>query len=270
MKIAVILLCVLVGLVALLWLGLKIRPKSLPAFPQRGRAPETVPLPAGLPAPVDRFFREIYDDRVPVIESAVISGKATLRVNGIRFPGRFRFTHVAGRDYRHFIEATIFGLPVMTVNEHYLDGESRLALPFGVTENEPNVDQGANLGLWGESMWLPAILVTDPRVRWEPMDEDTALLTVPFGETEQRFVTRFDPDSGMLHIMESMRYREADSEKKILWLNEALEWKGVNGSIIPTVGAVTWFDEGTPWAVFTVEDVVYNVDVEEYIRATGS
>ena len=31
-----------------------------------------------------------------------------------------------------------------------------------------------------------------------------------------------------------------------------------------------WFDEGTPWAVFTVEDIVYNADVQEYIRAKGA
>jgi hypothetical protein len=33
--------------------------------------------------------------------------------------------------------------------------------------------------------------------------------------------------------------------------------------------AATWMDEGKPWAVFTLEDVAYNVDVSEYIRASG-
>jgi len=269
MKVAIIVVCVLVGLFVLLWLGLRIQPKSLDLFSQRGAAPKTMPLPADLPAPVERFYRQVYGDEIPLIESAVISGRATLRVNGITFPGRFRFTHVAGQDYRHFIESTIFGLPVMTVNEHYLDGKSRLELPFGVTENEPKVDRAANQGLWGESIWLPAILLTDPRVRWEPMDDDTALLTVPFGDDEQTFVARFDPESGLLSVLESMRYREATSARKTLWINEALEWDDVNGNMLPTTGAVTWFDEGTPWAVFTVEDVVYNADVEEYVRARG-
>ena len=42
-----------------------------------------------------------------------------------------------------------------------------------------------------------------------------------------------------------------------------------NGTTLPAIGAVTWFDDGTPWAVFTVEDLVYNVDVREYVRAKG-
>ena len=69
--------------------------------------------------------------------------------------------------------------------------------------------------------------------------------------------------------MESMRYKEPDSAEKTLWLNEVVEWATLNGSMTPVVTEVTWFDETTPWAVFTVEDVVTNVDVQTYIREKG-
>ena len=41
------------------------------------------------------------------------------------------------------------------------------------------------------------------------------------------------------------------------------------GIKIPSLGYITWLDEGTPWAMFRVEDIAYNVDIEEYVRAKG-
>jgi hypothetical protein len=253
------------------WLGLKIKPRPFPPYSSRTPAMKTIPLPPGLPAPVERFYRQIYGNELPVITSAVITGRATMRPNikGPTCPSRFRFVHIAGAGYRHYFEMCFFGLPLIKGNEHYLDGKSRLELPFGMTDEGPKVDQAANLGLWAESMWLPAIMITDARIKWEPVDDDTAVLVVPFGNQQERFIARFDPATGLLHMLESMRYQKSTSEQKILWLNENLEYRTISGSTFGAVGAATWINEGTPWAIFTVEDIVYNVDVKDYVRETG-
>jgi hypothetical protein len=252
------------------WLGLQVQPAPLPPYPGSTHIEDTVAVPADLPAPVRRFYDAIAGGQVPVITSAVLTGRASLRFAGITFPARWRFTHLAGRDYRHYIEATVFGQPVLKVDESYLDGHTRLELPFGVVEHEPKVDMAANLGLWGESVWLPPVFLTDPRVRWEAIDETTARLVVPFGAAEDSFRVTFDAETGLIKAMQALRYRDAKDERKVPWRLEPLGWQWFHGIRLPSPAAVTWLDQGKPWLVMTLEDVVYNADVSQYIRASGS
>jgi hypothetical protein len=262
---------VLGGLTALggmAWIALRIEPAPLPVPPLQDGSVASVPLPEGLPAPVDRFYRTLYGDEVPAIETAVITGRGTMRVNGIRFPVRWRFSHIAGQDYRHYIEVTAFGRALLTVNEWFLEGTARLELPFGTVEG-PRTDQGANLALWAEAGWFPSYWVTDPRVRWETVDDTSARLIVPFGADRETFTVSFDPATGLLKRLESLRFKGEDDPSRTLWLNEALTWGEVDGLGTPTRMTVTWADEGTPWAHLTTEEVILNADLDAYISAEG-
>lgn len=249
--------------------GLRVQPQSFPSFSGQNSPIATIPVPADLPTPVSRFYQILFEDEIPIIESAVLTARGTTRFQGITFPARLRFTHDAGQGYRHYIETTLFGQPLMKVNEHYLDGHARMALPFGIIENEPRVDMAANLGLWGESVWLPSIFITDSRVRWEAIDDNTARLVVPFEDGEDSFTVVFNPETGLLEHMTALRYKEADSEQKIPWQLDILDWGRYQGFLLPSRAAVTWMDEDTPWLIMEMEDVAFNVDVSDYIRAEG-
>jgi hypothetical protein len=250
--------------------GLSTRPSPFPPFAGPTVEPDKTPPPPALPRPVAGFFHALYGETLPVIRSAVITGHARMRLAGLTFPGRFRFMHEAGRAYRHYIEVTLFGRPLLKVNETYLNGKAKLELPFGVTENEPKVDQGANLAHWAETaFWLPSVLATDRRVRWDPVDDFAARLVVPFGGGEERLSAGFDPATGLLRSLEAMRYKGASASGKTPWRCKALEWGRVSGYLLPAVCSITWGDERTPWATFTTEEAVYNADVRALIRSSG-
>lgn len=260
-----IILIVTAALFLLFWLGLRIKPKpfNLPALAQRET--KTIPLPAGLPAPVEHFYRAVYGDQVPVIETVALAGRGRMRPFGIWLPARFVMVHNAGRDYRHFFEVTFFNLPFLKINEGYLDGKSFFESPMGSYYDDPNTNQGANLALWAEGGWFPALWVTDPRARWQAVDAHTAILFVPFETGEESFVVRFNPHSGLVDRMEAMRFKQPRDVNRVLWItNEVPAHDGQ-----PAVSYATWLDAGKPWASFEVEEMQFNVDVSAYIRSRG-
>ena len=112
MKTFLIIAGILVGLIFVGWLGFQIKPKPFPAYPEQSPVLDKIPLPDGLPAPVERFYKLVYGDEIPVIETVVINGRAQISPFGVKLPARFIFVHNAGKDYRHYIEATWFGLPI--------------------------------------------------------------------------------------------------------------------------------------------------------------
>ena len=254
---------------ALGWSGLRRLPAPFAPYPANPDSPATGPFPAGLPAPVERCFRAMLGDRVPVVTSAVITGRGWITLGPLTFPARFRFIHDAGRAYRHYIECTWWRRPVLRVNEWYLGGHARLELPVGVTEGEPKIDLAANLGLWAESLWLPAILLTAPRVRWEPVDATHARLIVPFGDSEDRIDVTFDPATGLIARTDTLRWRSASDPAKLPWGGDTRGWRTLAGVNVPATTAIRWGDQQAPWFVASVEDIVYNVDVTDYIRASG-
>jgi hypothetical protein len=256
------------GLIALGWLGLQVNPAPFPAISAAAVAPETIAMPSGLPAPVERYYRLTYGDHIPVITSAIITGRATLRPipGGPTLPARFRFIHEAGHNYRHYIEATWFGLPMLRVNESYLDGVSHILLPWQKSDGNPQTAQAANLGLWAETTSMPAVFLTDARVSWQAVDDSSALLTVPFGAAHETFVVRFDPATGRPTLLESMRFK---TDHKVLWTNGLLQWASFGGVTLPSVGTAMWQGDARPWATFTTESIDLNTDVSQSVRAKG-
>jgi hypothetical protein len=268
----VIVLQIAVGLVvllAILLIGLLVKPSRFPAYPGEPGSIETIPLPDGLPTPVGRYYRVVYGDRIPVITSVVITGRAFLKPAGpVMLPARFRFTHAAGKDYRHYIETTIYNLPFLKVNEHYINGKGLMELPFGIDEGD-NLDQAANLGLWAETAWFPAVFLTTPGVSWQPVDDNTAQLVVPFNEGTDSFIVRFNPVTGFAEYFEAMRYHNSKSTAKVLWINHTETVEEVDGKAQFVTGSATWMDDGKPWAFFTMEDLILNVDVSDYLQQKG-
>lgn len=259
-------------LLLVLWLGLRWMPQSFPPYARRADAP---PAPAEwrdeLPAPVRRAFEAVLPNGPRQMTSAVVSGRAVLRIKGLTLKARFRFIHDAGRSYRHYFEVTWFGLPILKANESFIEGYPRMALgPMGTFEGTSTLFQAATLGLWAESIWLPSLLVTDARLRWQAVDETHARLFIPSGAGEDQLLVTFDPITGRIAALDALRYREADDDAmKLGWHCAVGDYAGYNGVLAPRQSSIQWSDMPKPWAEWTVEEIVLNADVKEAMRVTG-
>lgn len=255
---------ILTTIIIIVWTGLRINPKAF-EFPGLAQS-ETrfLTLPEGLPEPVERFFKTIYKERIPVVETVVITGRGRIRPFGVWLPSRFIFIHKAGKDYRHYIEATFFGIPFLKVNEGYIDGVSFFESPMGTYTNDPNTNQAANLALWAEGAWFPSLWIGDVRARWQAVDQTTAILFVPFENEIDNFIVRFDPESGLIQMMEAMRYKGRGKPSKVLWITNEVRHPGQ-----PAVSYATWLDDGKPWAAFIPEEIRFNLDVDSTIQRRG-
>jgi len=267
-KLLVVLLGILV-LGALVALGFKVKPTSFKPHELTVKHNDTFELPNNLPEPVERYYRTSFGDKIPKVDTAVFYGRGKIKPLGFWMQARFVFIHEAGKNYRHYIEATWFGIPLLKVNEGILKGESFFEAPMGSLHNDPNTNQGANLALWAEAGWFPSLWLSDPRVEWKAVDDCTALLIVPYGEEKETFVVRFDPRTAKIDFLESMRYRESgETKNKILWITRNENTLPEDASVLAT-GSAMWLDQGSPWAYFSIEKAVFNAEVSSLLHRRG-
>lgn len=248
-----------VGL-GLAWWGLR-RPAPFPAPVGPSRDMGTVPLPGDLPVPVLRYLRGVLPDPSPRQTSAAVCGVGRIRIGPVWLPLRFRYSLLAGQAYRHEMEVVLWARRLLRAHEQFRQGHARLELPFGTVADSRQVDSAANVALWGEMVWLPAVFVTDRRVRWQDVGQGKAALIVPSPEGEDRLEFAFDAESGLPTAVEALRYRRPKDSAKAPWRVEFQAWGTFRGVRAPSRLSVRWLDEAGPWLRVEVHSVSHNVDI---------
>ncbi|NDJ53031.1 MAG: hypothetical protein GYB68_08115 [Chloroflexi bacterium] len=269
-RILVGLIAGLLSLVGLGWLGFQVKARSFEDLSTTDNRPHR-PIPDGLPAPLLRHAALLFPNGLPEVKSAVVQGRARLAPTGVYLPTRFRFSYDAEQiAHYHHIQVTWFSLPFLQIHEMLRDGTTRLDLSFlGTAEDQPRINRAALQGYWAEVLaWVPAIVLSDERIRWEGVDEHTARLIIPELDEEEAFTVRFDPETGLLHEIEALRYQEADNPQRQQWRNRVLEWGEIEGQKLPMLSETQWNDD-PPWAAWQLEQVAINVDVAERFERFG-
>lgn len=215
-----------------------------------------------LPAPVERFAHTAFGRHGSAIDTLAMEGRGRVRIGPLPWmPIRIWMYHRLGRDYVGLIRVRPAGLTVLSVIDAYVDGAGITKIGPAASIG-PEVDQGAFLGMWAAAVAYPSTW-TDC-VRWQPVDEHSARVRLPFGNGVQEALLRFDPQSGFPARFEADRYRTVGGPK-LRWYGDSSDWRSWDGIPAPRNVTAWWSDQPTPWFEMSVEAVRANVDVDQMI-----
>lgn len=202
---------------------------------------------ARLPAPVRRYLR-----------AAGVVGRRSIRT--VRVTQRGEMRRRAGEKWMPFTaeqwfttdppgfvwDARIRFLPLLSfsVTDKFVAGrgglEAKLLSVFRVAEAKgPEVDQGELLRYLGELAWFPTAWLSS-YLECESVDDRTVNVTMRQPGCAASAAVHFDAD-GMVGLVSAERYAEENGKYPLRkWSGRFIDYRPINGLLIPTKASVTW------------------------------
>ncbi|WP_310394205.1 DUF6544 family protein [Hymenobacter sp.] len=214
---------------------------------------------AGLPAPVQRYFRHVLRD-----------GQPYLRGLRLRHGGQFKtdlkkdWMAIEGEQY---ITADPPGFiwqgttRQFVARDEFVAGRGRLdvrllgAVPIAGGTG-PAYDQGELLRWLVESTWLPTALLPGHHLAWTAINDHSARLTLTHRGRSVSCLARFNERGEMA---ECEAPRQMDAATQWPWLARFEQYRRWHGVLIPTVGEASWVVNGQrqSYARFVVRELDY-------------
>ena len=215
---------------------------------------------AGLPAPVQRYFRHVLTEGQPYLHGLRLRHggqfKTDLKKDWIAIKGEQYFT----ADPPGFIwQGTT---SQFVARDEFVAGHGRLdvrllgAVPVAGGTG-PAYDQGELMRWLVESTWQPTALLPSKYIAWTAIDDHSARLTLTHQGHTISCLARFN-ERGELAECEAPRQMNEATQQP--WLARFEQYRHWHGVLIPTVGEASWIIEGQrqPYARFTVVALDYD------------
>ena len=209
---------------------------------------------AGLPDPVQRYFRTALQPGQPMI-CAVTLDHAGAFSPGERAERWLEFTSsqrvVVARPGFDW-DARIRVLPGLAFRVHdaYVAGEGiltarLLGLPVVTLRGTPELARGELMRFLAEAAWYPTALLPSQGARWTPVDDAHASVEFVDGDTRASLTFRFGPD-GLIQAV-----RAEDRGRMVKGRIVPTPWEGCwshyverDGMRVPLEGEVAWILAG--------------------------
>jgi hypothetical protein len=206
---------------------------------------------AGLPAPVQRYFRTALTEGQPMVAAVRLEHAGTFNMSATAeqwkpFTSSQRVvTRRPGFDWDARV-AMMPGLPVR-VHDAYAAGEGVLhAAVLGLVtvadlRGTGEVAKGELMRFFAESAWYPTALLPSQGVRWEAVDDRSARATLKDGDLALTLLFRFNGDGLIDTVRAESRGRTVGN--KVIptpWEGRFWDYEVHDGMRVPMEGEVSW------------------------------
>jgi hypothetical protein len=257
---ALVLVLLVLAAAAALWFGavrwgrltadLHARLEAARIAPQPARHDEAREL-AGLPPPVQRFFRATLQDGAPIVAAATVQHTGTFNMSedGEQWKPFTSTQRVVTRRPGFVWDGRVSMVPGLAVHVHdaYVAGEGILHPAIGglVTlvdlRGGGAVAEGELMRFFAEAAWYPTALLPSQGVRWEAVDDGAAKATLVDGPLALTLLFRFASNGDMTSVRAEARGRTVQGRViptpwEGLWSRHAER----GGMRVPLSGEVAW------------------------------
>lgn len=217
-----------------------------------------------LPLPVVRWLEVAWPGGLDVVESIRVAGPVRVRRGHLWLHGDCTMRFLLGESYVSDIRLGVGPLTVIRGLDAFVD-EVGITVVGHETSTGHEVDQGAFLALWCQSLLFPTAWASLRGLRWTPVDDCEARVALPFRGGTETATVRFDPAVSNFPVaFEADRYKVV-GQPKVSWHVEYGEWHWRDGLALPTRMRVTWADEHGPWFEMHADEIVANEPMGDHL-----
>ncbi len=197
-----------------------------------------------------------------VVSTITLAGPLRIRRASLRMPGDATMRFRLGTAYVSDLRIGLGPLTAVRGLDAFVDGTGMTRIGKAC-DMGMEIDQGAFLALWAQSVLFPRAWDRLPGLRWTALDSQRARVTLPFAGGEETATVSFDPEGTAFPVaFEADRYRVIGGPK-IGWRVDYADWHWRTGVALPTRLVVTWADQPAPWFDMHLDEVGLNEPIDD-------
>jgi hypothetical protein len=203
----------------------------------------------GLPAPVRRYLGLVIGESRPRVRCVRLTQTGLFRTR--EQPEQWQpfraVQHVTTSPPGFVWDATVRMASLLSVRvvDSYREGSgllrARLLGAFTVADSSgPETDSAEMIRYLSEAIWYPTALVPDERLRWQALDDHSAVAVLSDCGREVAVKFRFD-EQGLVSCIEAERFRiEEGRTRKVPWRAYGSRYEVRGGFRIPLEARAAW------------------------------